>query len=273
MATTKIEWTEKSWNPTTGCTQISPGCTNCYAKVMAKRLKAMGQAKYRDGFARRFHPEHLDEPKQWRKPCMVFVCSMSDLFHAGFSEATIRKVFKAMSEANHHTYQVLTKRSERMAEMRLPWAPHIWAGVTVESEDYLWRIDDLRKTGAAMRWLSLEPLLGPLESDLAGIDWVVVGGESGPRARPLNKKWVIDIRDQCVAAEVPFFFKQWGGRNTKQAGSDLDGRQWKQMPETQPRTSGSKRARTPSHVVRGKSSAILADYDNRARPQPAGRRR
>lgn len=228
-----IEWTEATWNPVTGCTKISPGCENCYAERLARRLKAMGQANYANGFELTLHRRMLELPLRWRTPQTIFVNSMSDLFHRGVPTGFIHEVFDVMNRAGHHRYQVLTKRSQRLARVspQLPWRPHIWMGVSVESRDYTYRIDYLRDTGAHIKFLSLEPLLGPLPYlDLRGIDWVIVGGESGPRARAMRLEWVLDIRDQCVAARVPFFFKQWGGTRKSKSGRLLEGQTWDQMP-------------------------------------------
>jgi protein gp37 len=230
-----IEWTEATWNPVTGCTLISPGCAHCYAKRMAERLQAMGQRNYRDGFALTLQHQALEFPLQWKKPRTIFVNSMSDLFHADVPSDYIRKVFDVMNRADHHTYQILTKRSERVLELSptLEWRRHIWMGVSVENKKYTYRIDHLRRTRAMVKFLSLEPLLGPLAGlDLDGIDWVIVGGESGPGARPMDVSWATDIRDQCLSAAVPFFFKQWGGFNKKKTGRQLEGRTWDQMPTT-----------------------------------------
>ncbi|MBI4683079.1 MAG: phage Gp37/Gp68 family protein [Nitrospirae bacterium] len=228
-----IEWTGSTWNPVTGCVKISPGCLNCYAERMAKRLHAMGQPNYADGFRLAFHEHALDLPLKWKKPQTIFVNSMSDLFLKDVPFDFIKKVFDVMSKAHWHTFQVLTKRSERLIELNhaLPWAVNIWMGVTVESKDYTHRIDDLRNSGAYIKFLSIEPLLGPLpELNLEGIDWVIAGGESGPGARPMNPDWVSDIRNQCQTARVPFFFKQWGGTRKKKAGRLLEGRTWDEMP-------------------------------------------
>lgn len=228
-----IEWTESTWNPLTGCTKISPGCKHCYAERMAFRLKAMGQPNYRNGFGLTLHPQVVEQPLSWRKPQTIFVNSMSDIFHADVPVDFIQRVFDVMNRAHWHRFQVLTKRSERLAELSavLPWADNIWMGVSVENEDYTYRIDDLRATGAQIKFLSLEPLLGPLSNlDLADIDWVIAGGESGPKARPLQASWVRDIRDQCVAQDTPFFFKQWGGVRKKKHGRELDGKTWDEMP-------------------------------------------
>ncbi|HOI56220.1 MAG TPA: phage Gp37/Gp68 family protein [Phycisphaerae bacterium] len=233
-ANSAIEWTESTWNPVTGCTKISAGCAHCYAERMTRRLKAMGQPNYRNGFRVTTHPHVLDLPLSWRKPQMIFVNSMSDLFHEKVSVRFIHDVFHTMRTADWHTYQVLTKRAERLAELApaLDWGPNVWMGVTVENADCAYRIDLLRSVHAAVRFLSIEPLLGPLpQLDLDGIHWVVVGGESGPGARPMDQAWVTDIRDQCLDADVPFFFKQWGGVRKKRAGRLLDGRTWDEMPD------------------------------------------
>ena len=235
MATTSsIEWTNSTWNPLTGCTKISLGCKHCYAERMANRLKAMGSRNYAGGFALRLHEHSLDLPLSWKKPQTIFVNSMSDLFHEGVPFEFVAKVFDVMNQADWHCYQLLTKRSRRLRELsaRLPWAEHMWMGVSVERADYAYRIGDLRATGARLKFLSLEPFLGPMPGlDLGGIDWVIVGGESGPNARPMEAAWVRDVRDQCLDVRVPFFFKQWGGTNKKKAGRVLDGRIWDEMPE------------------------------------------
>jgi len=220
----KIEWTECTWNPVTGCTKVSPGCQHCYAERMAKRLQAMGQANYRNGFQPTPHSHMLDVPLRWRQPRMIFVNSMGDLFHKDVQTEFILQVFDVMRRAKQHCFQVLTKRSERLAKLspQLSWPSNVWMGVTVENNDYAFRIDHLRQTGAAVKFLSCEPLLSPLSSmNLAEIDWVIVGGESGPGARPMRREWVSDIRDQCLAAAIPFFFKQWGGVNKKANGRML----------------------------------------------------
>lgn len=235
---TTIEWTETTWNPLTGCTKISPGCKFCYAERLAVRLQAMGQRNYAHGFALTLHEHVLEVPLQWKKPHTIFVNSMSDLFHHDVPLPFITRVFDVMRQAAWHCFQVLTKRSDRLLELspQLPWAPHIWMGVSVENEAYTYRIDHLRETGAAIKFLSLEPLLGPLRSlNLERIDWVIVGGESGPGARPMDSSWVIDIRDQCRAAGVPFFFKQWGGVRKKRTGRELEGQTWDEMPMPIPR--------------------------------------
>jgi len=229
----EIEWTESTWNPVTGCTKISPGCTNCYAERMSRRLKAMGQPNYLNGFTLSTHEHSLDLPLQWKSSQIIFVNSMSDLFHKDVPFDFVKKTFDTMNCADWHRYQILTKRSERLLKVSayLEWSSHIWMGVSVENEDYIHRIDDLRMTGAHVKFLSLEPLLGPIPAlDLFGIDWVIVGGESGPGARPMREEWVLEIRDQCLKSKVPFFFKQWGGFHKKKAGRSLEGQIWNQMP-------------------------------------------
>lgn len=228
-----IEWTESTWNPVTGCTKISSGCKNCYAERMAIRLHAMGLANYVNSFKPTIHENALDLPFKWKKPQTIFVNSMSDLFHENVPDEFIIKVFDMMIRANWHRYQILTKRSERLLEINscLPWKHNIWMGVTVENQECTFRIEHLRKTGAHLKFLSLEPLLEPLPNlDLKGIDWVIVGGESGPGARIIRKNWVVDICEQCRENNIPFFFKQWGGINKKKAGRRLNGKVWKQMP-------------------------------------------
>jgi protein gp37 len=234
MATNSpIEWTDATWNPVTGCDKISPGCKHCYAERMAKRLKAARNPNYGNGFELTLQPHMLTRPLEWKSPKQIFVNSMSDLFHDDVPLEYIQRVFEVMNQANWHQYQVLTKRAERLEELgsKLNWAPHIWMGVSVESEKYLSRIDCLRRTPAEVKFLSLEPLLGPLpEMNLGGIDWAIVGGESGPGARPMEAEWVTDIRDQCLRANVAFFFKQWGGVYKKRTGRELEGRTWDQKP-------------------------------------------
>lgn len=241
---TGIEWTEVTWNPSTGCDRVSPGCDNCYALTMAKRLKAMGSERYQHdgdprtsgpGFGLSIHSQALEQPYRWSGRKTVFVNSMSDLFHARVPIDFVREVFEVIADTPQHTYQMLTKRSLRLRRLanQLDWPSNLWMGVSVESQQYLNRIDDLRAIPAAVRFLSCEPLLGPLpDLDLNGIGWLITGGESGPRARPVDPEWVRDIRDQCLAAKVPFFHKQWGGRTPKQHGRDLDGVTWGQMPES-----------------------------------------
>lgn len=228
-----IEWTEATWNPVTGCSKVSPGCKSCYAERMAKRLQAMGQANYVNGFELTLQSKMLDLPLGWKKPQMVFVNSMSDLFHDKVPEAFIMRVFDVMRRASWHTFQVLTKRAERLETLgrKLDWPSNVWMGVSVETAPFVARIDGLRGTGARVKFLSLEPLLGPLpDLDLNGIDWVIVGGESGPHSRSMDLDWVTDIRDQCSRAKVAFFFKQWGGTNKKKSGKLLEGRSWAEMP-------------------------------------------
>lgn len=234
MAQSSIEWTEMTWNPTTGCTKISAGCKFCYAEVMSKRLKAMGVEKYRDAFKVRIHPEALSIPYTWKSSKVVFVNSMSDLFHKDISPGFIKQVFHVMNDNPQHVFQVLTKRAERLFELHkeLKWTHNIWMGVSVENDKVIDRIDFLRKTRAKVKFLSIEPLIGPLEKlNLKKIDWVIVGGESGHNPRPMNPEWVLDIQEQCEKADVPFFFKQWGGRNKKAAGRLLNGRTYDEMPE------------------------------------------
>jgi protein gp37 len=239
----RIEWTETTWNPTTGCDRISAGCDNCYALTLAKRLKAMGSAKYQNdgdlrtsgpGFGVTTHERELAAPYRWRDPRLVFVNSMSDLFHARVPDRFIHDVFAVMDETPRHTYQVLTKRPHRLARLadRLPWPPNVWIGVSAENNSTLWRVDQLRQVPAAVRFVSAEPLLGPLEGlDLEALQWVIAGGESGPGARSLDLEWVRDLRDRCMGARVAFFFKQVGGRSPKAGGRQLDGRTWDEMPQ------------------------------------------
>jgi protein gp37 len=228
-----IEWTDATWNPVTGCTKISPGCKHCYAERLATRLRAMGNPRYRNGFAVTLHEDQLTLPLRWKRSKRIFVNSMSDLYHEAVPDEFIRRVFDVMLAAPQHVFQILTKRSERVAALAssLPWAPNVWQGVSVENADYVSRVDDLGEVPAAVRFLSVEPLLGPIRGlPLARIDWVIVGGESGGRRRAVDAEWVRGIRDQCVAANVPFFFKQWGGRTPKSGGRVLDGRTWDEMP-------------------------------------------
>ena len=228
-----IEWTESTWNPVTGCTKVSPGCKHCYAERMAVRLRAMGQPNYANGFDLTIHRHMLEMPLRWRKPRLIFVNSMSDLFHEDVPLEFIQDVFDVMRRASWHTFQVLTKRSGRLLALNheIRWPPNVWMGVSVEDRDYAFRIDHLRQTGASLKFLSLEPLLGSLpDLDLEGIDWVIVGGESGPGARPIKEEWVTDIRGQCLSGEVPFFFKQWGGVRKRRTGRVLQGRTWDEMP-------------------------------------------
>jgi len=228
-----IEWTEATWNPVTGCSKVSTGCKHCYAERLARRLQAMGAVRYRNGFAVTLHPAVLDLPKRWRQPRMIFVNSMSDLFHESVPPEFIQRVFATMRDCPQHTFQVLTKRSARLRDLAqyLDWAPNIWMGVSVENRRVIHRIHDLQAVPAHVRFLSCEPLLGPLDDlPLDGIHWVIVGGESGPDARPMQAEWVRTIRDQCRRADVPFFFKQWGGVRKDRTGRELDGRAYDEMP-------------------------------------------
>jgi protein gp37 len=229
-----IEWTESTWNPVTGCTKVSPGCKHCYAERMARRLQAMGQPNYENGFQVSMHPHVLDLPLTWKRPQRIFVNSMSDLFHEEAPDSFIRRVFEVMSRASWHTFQVLTKRAERLETLgrTLHWPSNVWMGVSVESRKYLYRLEHLRTSPAQVRFISFEPLLGAIgEIDLSGMSWAIVGGESGPGARPVSEVWITEIRDQCLAARVPFFFKQWGGTNKKRAGRLLGGRTWDEIPD------------------------------------------
>lgn len=228
-----IEWTDSTWNPVTGCTKISPGCRHCYGETFAERWRGIPGHPYEQGFDLRLWLDRLDLPLTWKKPRTIFLNSMSDLFHEKVPLSFIRKVFRAMEKTPWHTFQILTKRSERMAEFapKLPWPPNVWMGVSIETAEYLWRANLLREVPAAVRFLSLEPLLGPLGTiDLSGIQWVIVGGESGARARPMEASWVREIRRQCREHRVPFFFKQWGGVRKKRNGRILDGRTWEEVP-------------------------------------------
>lgn len=233
--TSNIEWTDATWNPVTGCTKISPGCANCYAETFAERFRGVPGHPYEQGFDLRLWRDRIDLPLRWKKPKRIFVNSMSDLFHKDVPQNFILQVFKTMNEASWHQFQVLTKRHERLLELdpALPWSDNIWMGVSVENAEYAGRrIDFLRRTHAHIKFLSIEPLLGPIDDlDLEKIDWVIVGGESGRRPRALDKDWVRSIRDQCAAADVSFFFKQWGGTNKKKAGRILDGRTHDQLPK------------------------------------------
>jgi protein gp37 len=236
MASSSIEWTEMTWNPTTGCDKVSAGCKFCYAEVMSKRLQAMGVEKYKDNFEVKEHPMTLDEPYRWKKPKIVFVNSMSDLFHKSISIEFIQKVFKVMNENPQHVFQVLTKRSDLLVEYDklgiLNWTHNIWMGVSVENDDFTYRINDLSKTKARVKFLSCEPLIGPItKMNLKKIDWVIVGGESGRKPRPMNPDWVLEIQDKCKVSNVAFFFKQWGGTNKKKAGRVLNGKTYSEMPE------------------------------------------
>lgn len=228
-----IEWTESTWNPLTGCTKISLGCKHCYAERMAKRLQAMGQPNYFNGFKLAMHEHVLEKPLEWKTPQVIFVNSMSDLFHQDVPMDFIHKTFDIMRQAYWHQFQVLTKRSERLLELspQIEWPENVWMGVSVENQDYTFRIEHLRQTRAKVKFLSLEPLLGPLQRlNMRDINWVIVGGESGPGARLIKEEWVKEIRDQCLITKVPFFFKQWGGIHKKSAGRVLEGRTWNEMP-------------------------------------------
>jgi len=233
MQRTEIEWTDGTWNPVRGCSKISPGCKHCYAETFAERFRNVPGHPYEQGFNLRLVPEKLKEPLAWKRPRRIFVNSMSDLFHEGVPFGYIAEVFDVIRRAHWHQFQILTKRAERLAELspQLEWTPNVWQGVSVENADYLHRVDCLRQTGAKVKFLSLEPLLGPLPNlNLSGVDWAIVGGESGPGARPMLKEWVTEIRDRCAEAGVPFFFKQWGGVNKKKAGRMLDGQTYDAMP-------------------------------------------
>lgn len=228
-----IEWTDATWNPVTGCSKVSPGCKNCYAERLAARLEAMGNPRYRNGFEVTLHPDQLTLPLRWKGPRKIFVNSMSDLFHEAIPDDFIKQVFDVMAKADWHVFQILTKRAERLEALaaQLPWPENIWQGVSVESEEYTWRIRHLQEVPAAVRFISVEPLLGPISRlPLKGINWVIVGGESGPRFRVAQPIWIRSIRDQCLRTKVPFFFKQWGGFTSKAGGRQLDGRLWSQLP-------------------------------------------
>ena len=233
MAQSNIEWTEMTWNPTTGCDKISAGCKFCYAEIMSRRLQAMGVEKYKDNFEVRIHEDALNIPYTWKNSKVVFVNSMSDLFHNDIPLEFIQKVFRVMNENPQHIFQVLTKRAERLFELHkeLKWTHNIWMGVSVENDKVRDRIDFLRKTNARVKFLSLEPLIGPLRHlNMSGIDWIIVGGESGHNPRPMKPEWVLDIQEQCKNNDVAFFFKQWGGKNKKAAGRILNGRTYDEMP-------------------------------------------
>ncbi len=234
MAESSIEWTEMTWNPTTGCSKISAGCKFCYAEIMSRRLQAMGIEKYKDAFKVRTHPDTLNIPYTWKSSKIVFVNSMSDLFHERIPLSFVQRVFAVMNDNPNHVFQILTKRAERLLAVheKLKWTHNIWMGVSVEDERVVQRIDLLRKTNARVKFLSCEPLIGALpELNLKNIDWVIVGGESGHRPRPMHVDWVLDIKEQCEKADVAFFFKQWGGRNKKANGRVLNGRTYDEMPE------------------------------------------
>ena len=266
-----IEWTEATWNPTTGCDRISPGCDNCYALTLAKRLKAMGNPKYQvdgdprtsgPGFGVTVHEDALDLPRRWRVPRTVFVDSMSDLWHARVPADFIRRVFDVMADTPQHTYQLLTKRPRRLARMApdLPWPRNVWVGVSVERQEQAWRVAELRKVPAAVRFISAEPLLGPLDLDLDGIDWLIAGGESGPSHRPMDERWALDLRDQCALSGIAFFFKQWGGARAKTGGRELDGRTWDDMPDQRPAERRSHTAEWDEHGGGGHRSGIMCGH-------------
>ncbi len=228
-----IEWTDSTWNPVTGCSKVSPGCKNCYAERLAARLKAMGNPRYKNGFSVTLHDDLLSLPLRWSKPRLIFVNSMSDLFHEEVPDEFVHRVFETMKRADQHIFQILTKRSQRLVELApsLSWPSNVWQGVSVEDSNHLWRIAHLQEVPSAIRFVSVEPLIGPIPHlPLEGINWVIVGGESGPNHRPIDRGWVVEIRDQCIDAGVPFFFKQWGGRTPKSGGRLLEGRLWDEMP-------------------------------------------
>jgi protein gp37 len=228
-----IEWTDASWNPVTGCNKVSPGCAHCYAETFAERWRGVPGHAYEQGFDLRLWPNRLPQPLRWRRPRMIFVNSMSDLFHEDIPLEYIQRVFDVMVAANHHTFQVLTKRHVRLAELasELPWPDHVWMGVSIENRRFIHRAEYLRQVPAAVRFISAEPLLGPLDGlDLTGIHWLISGGESGPRHRPVKAEWVRQLRDQCQREGVAYFFKQWGGVRSKAGGRQLDGRTWDEMP-------------------------------------------
>jgi len=228
-----IEWTEATWNPVTGCDQVSPGCAHCYAKTFAERFKGVPGHPYEQGFGLRIWPERLDHPLRWKRPRTVFVNSMSDLFHEDIPDDFVARVFDVMEEADHHVFQVLTKRQDRMVKLApdLPWPSNVWMGVSIENRRFVHRADSLREVPAAVRFISAEPLLGPLEGlDLDGIDWLIAGGESGPGHRRVDEDWITDLRDRCGDEDVAFFFKQWGGHRPKTNGRELEGRTWDEYP-------------------------------------------
>ncbi|HJZ36758.1 MAG TPA: phage Gp37/Gp68 family protein [Solirubrobacterales bacterium] len=229
-----IEWTEATWNPVTGCDQVSPGCAHCYAKTFAERWKGVADHPYEQGFALRLWPERLGHPMKWRRPRRIFVNSMSDLFHEDVPDEYISRVFEVMESASHHVFQVLTKRESRLSELApaLPWPPNVWMGVSIGNRRFVNRADRLREVPAAVRFISAEPLLGPLEGlNLGGIDWLIAGGESGPGHRRVDESWLLELRDQCADEDAAFFFKQWGGHRPKSGGRELDGRTWDDYPQ------------------------------------------
>lgn len=233
----RIEWTEATWNPVTGCDQVSPGCAHCYAKTFAERWRGVAGHPYEQGFDLRLWPGRLEHPRRWKKSRTIFVNSMSDLFHDDIPFSFIEQVFAVMADCEQHTFQVLTKRHERLSELApdLPWPPNVWMGVSIENRRFVRRAEVLRLVPAAVRFISAEPLLGPLDSlDLSNIDWLIAGGESGPRHRRIDPRWVLDLRNRCVDAEVAFFFKQWGGTRPKSNGRLLEGRTWDELPAGRP---------------------------------------
>ena len=237
-----IEWTEATWNPVTGCSKVSPGCAHCYAETFAERFRGVAGHAYEQGFDLRLWPARLEQPLRWRRPRMIFVNSMSDLFHEEIPEEFLRAIFAVMVAAEQHTFQILTKRHERLVELAptLPWPPNVWIGVSIENRRFVHRADYLRRVPSAVRFVSAEPLLGPLEGlDLTGIDWLISGGESGPRHRPVRVEWLRELRDRCVRERVAYFFKQWGGVRSKAGGRLLDGRTWDEMPTPRSRSSES----------------------------------
>jgi protein gp37 len=228
-----IEWTEATWNPVTGCDKVSPGCAHCYAETFAERWRGIPGHPYEQGFSLKLWPQRLEQPLRWLRPRMIFVNSMSDLFHEDIPDSYIEQIFEVMGQAHWHTFQILTKRHERLAELApsLAWHPNVWMGVTIENRRFIHRADYLREVDAAVRFISAEPLLGPLEGlDLTGIHWLIVGGESGPRHRRIDAAWVTELRDRCLDESVAFFFKQWGGRTPKAGGRELDGQTWNELP-------------------------------------------
>ncbi len=232
-----IEWTQATWNPVTGCSKVSPGCAHCYAETFAKRWRGIAGHPYEQGFDLRLWPERLDQPLRWRRPRTIFVNSMSDLFHEDIPDGFVEDIFAVMRAADWHVFQVLTKRQDRLVDLadRLDWPPNVWLGVTIENRRFVHRADRLRSVPAAVRFISAEPLLGPLEGlDLTDIDWLIAGGESGPRHRPVRVDWLRDLRDRSTAAGIAFFFKQWGGTRSKTGGRLLDGRTWDEMPAASP---------------------------------------
>lgn len=258
-----IEWTEATWNPVTGCDEVSPGCAHCYAKTFAERWRGVPGHPYEHGFDLQFWPHRLDQPLKWSRPRMIFVNSMSDLFHDGIPLSYIEQVFHVMGRAEHHTFQILTKRHERLAELApvLTWHPNIWMGVSIENRRFVKRADYLRTANAAVRFISAEPMLGPLDGlDLTDIDWLIAGGESGPRHRPVKVEWLRDLRDRCTNEGVAFFFKQWGGRTPKTGGRELDGQTWDEMPESHLAAAiGPASKETPARTTRPSSTRPSAN--------------